>query len=171
MIKKAKRCESEKWKDIREQVSADMDEEIQRRLRKIKKDLLGQDHGDSRSCVRKFLDTSPSDALQAVFNCCLEMFDGSRAKKITQFLTTVIEDSLGRRLFQLALHMSCKRLLGDTLENLVDERVKTELEAAASLASHTETETGPDPPSEGLIFFVLVYFGENILKPPGWISS
>ena len=156
MIKKAKRCESEKWKDIREQVSADMDEEIQRRLQKIKKDLLGQDHGDSRSCVKKFLDTSPSDALKAVFNCCLEMFDGSREKRITQFLTTVIEDSLGRQLFQLALYMSCKRLLGDALENLVDERVKKELETANNLASRTETERGLDPPSEGLIFYVLV---------------
>ena len=156
MIKNAQHSESEKWKDIREQVSADMDEEIQRHLRKIKKDLLGQDPGDSRSCVRRFLDTSPADALRAVFDCCSEMFEGSRAKKITQFVTTVIEDSHGRNLFQLVLHMSCKRLLGDALEYLVDERVKIELEAAKSHTSHTETDTGADPPSEGLMFFGLV---------------
>ena len=171
MIKKAKHSDSEKWKDIREQVSADMDEEIERHLRKIRRDLLGQDLGDSKSCVKKFLDTSPIDALKAVFDCCLETFEGSRAKKITQFLKTVTEDSHGRHVFQLALYMSCKRLLGDALENLVDEKVKKELETANSLASRTETETGLDPPSEGLILFVLVLFEKIILKPLGLVLS
>ena len=58
MIKKAKKCESERWKAIREQILVDMDEEIMRNMHKIKKDLLGQDLGDLRSCVMKFLDVS-----------------------------------------------------------------------------------------------------------------
>ena len=153
MIKKAKHCESEKWKAAREQVSVDMDEEIQRHLRKIKKDLLGQEPGDLRSCVMKFLDTSPADALRAVFDCCLEMFNGKREKTITKFLNTVVQDSIGRRLFQLALNMSCKRLLGDALEELVENKVKAE--AANSKASRKEIETKPVPPSEGLILLAL----------------
>ena len=154
MIKKAKRCESEKWKAAREQVSDDMDEEIQRHLRKIKKDLLGQELGDLRSCVRKFLDTSPVNALNEVFGCCMEIFDGNRQKMITKFLTTITEDSLGRRLFQLALNMSCKHLLGDSLDELVDDKLKTE--AAKSKANSKEAKDGPIPPSKGLFACLFV---------------
>lgn len=151
MIKKAKHCESEKWKAVRDQVSSDMEEDLKKHLRKIKKDLLGQELGDLRSCVMKFLDTSPVDALNAVFNCCLEIFDGKREKKITKFLTLITQDSLGRSLFQLALCMSCKRLLGNALEELVDCEVDLKLQEAINEANNRETKTRPVPPSEGLI--------------------
>lgn len=151
MIKKAKHCESEKWKAVREQVSSDMEEDLKKHFRKIKKDLLGQELGDLRSCVMKFLDTSPVDALNAVFNCCLEIFDAKREKKITKFLTLITQDSLGRTLFQLALSMSCKRLLGDVLEKLVASEVDLQLQDAVNAANNRETKTRPVPPSEGLI--------------------
>ena len=151
MIKKAKHCESEKWKAVREQVSSDMEEDLKKHFRKIKKDLLGQELGDLRSCVMKFLDTSPVDALNAVFNCCLEIFDAKREKKITKFLTLITQDSLGRTLFQLALSMSCKRLLGDELEKLVASEVDLQLQDAVKAANNRETKTRPVPPSEGLI--------------------
>lgn len=154
VIKKAKHGDSEKWKAIREQVSVDLEEEIQRHLRKIKKDLLGQELGDFRSCVMKFLDASPVDALKAVFDCCLEMFDGKRQKKITKFFTTITGDSLGRKLFQEALYMSCKRLLGDALEELVAKEVKTQV--ANSETKRRETETQPVKPSEGFISFLVL---------------
>ena len=156
MIKKAKRCESEKWKAAREQVSDDMDEEIQRHLRKIKRDLLGQELGDLRSCVMKLLDTPTTDALKAVFDCCLEMFDKNRQKKITEFLTMITKDTDGRRLFQLALNMSCKRLLGDAVEKLVDDKVKTE--AAKSKANSKEAKAGRVPPSKGLFVCCCFFF-------------
>lgn len=159
MIKKAKHGESEKWKAIREQVSVDLEEEIERHLRKIKKDLLGQELGDLRSCVKRFLDTSPVDSLKAVFHCCLELFDGKRQKKITKFFTIVTGDSLGRKLFQQALYISCKRLLGDALEELVAKEVETQV--ANSEAERRETETRPVPPSEGL--FSPNIFLENIV--------
>ncbi|XP_078347983.1 uncharacterized protein LOC144633073 isoform X2 [Oculina patagonica] len=149
VIKKAKHGESEKWKAVREQVTIDMDEEIQRHLRKIKKDLLGQELGDLRSCVMRFLDTSPVDSLKAVFNCCLEMFAGKHQKQITKFFTMVTGDLLGRRLFQLACYMSCKRLLGDALQELVDTQV--EMQAANNETQRKETEARPVPPSEGVI--------------------
>ena len=155
MIKKAKRCESEKWKAAREQVSVDMDEEIQRHLRKIKRDLLGQELGDLRSCVMKLLDTSTTDALRAVFDCCLEMFDKNRQKKITEFLTMMTKDNLGRRLFQLALYVSCKPLLGNALEALVNIKFNTEV--ANGRANQTETESRPVTPSEGLISFCFLF--------------
>ena len=151
MIKKAKHCESEKWKAVREQVSSDMEEDLKKHLRKIKKDLLGQELGDLRSCVMKFLDTSPVDALNAVFNCCLEMFDGKRETKMTKFLTMITQDSLGRNLFQLALSMSCKRLLGNALEELVASEVDSKVQDAINEANNRETKTRPVPPSEGLI--------------------
>lgn len=151
MIKTAKRCESEKWKAAREQVSTDMEEEIQRHLRKIKKDLLGQELGDLRSCIMKFLETSPVDALNAVFNCCLEMFDGKRQEKITKFLTMITKDSLGRNLFQLALYMSCKHLLRDAMEELVASEVDSKVQDTINEANSRETEARPAPPSEGLI--------------------
>ena len=99
----------------------------------------------------KFLDTSPVGALNAVFNCCLEMFDGKRETKITKFLTMITQDSLGRNLFQLALSMSCKRLLGDALEELVASEIDSKVQDAINEANNRETKTRPVPPSEGLI--------------------
>lgn len=154
MIKKAKHCESEKWKAAREQVSIDMEEEIQRHLRKIKKDLLGQELGDLRSCVMKFLEVSPVDTLNAVFNCCLEMFEGKRQKKITKFFAMITGDSLGRKLFQLALYVSCKHLLGDALEELVAREVDSKVQDTINEANSRETESRSVPPSEGLICLI-----------------
>ena len=131
-----------------------MDEEIQRHLRKIKKDLLGQEHSDLRSCVKKVLDASPVDAIKEIFDCCLGLFEGNRQKAITKFFTSVIEDVLGRRLFQLALYMSCKRLIGDALEQLVEDEV--EKQVASNMKDIRETETRPLPPSEGLFSFTRV---------------
>ena len=141
---------------MREQVSSDMEEDLKKHLRKIKKDLLGQELGDLRSCVMKFLDTSPVDALNAVFNCCLQMFDGKREKKITKFLTLITQDSLGRSLFQLALSMSCKRLLGGALEELVTCEVDLKVQDAIDQANNRETKTRPVPPSEGLISSIAI---------------
>ena len=149
MIKKAKHCESEKWKAVREKVSVDMEEDLTKHLRKIKKDLLGQEVGDLRSCVNKFLEASPVDALNAVFDCCLELFDGKREKKITKFLTLITKDSFGRNLFQLALYMSCKRLLGETLEELVAREVDSKVQETIIQANSREAETRPVPPSQG----------------------
>ena len=154
MIKKAKHCESEKWKAAREQVSFDMEEEIQRHLRKLKKDLLGQELGDLRSCVRKFLETSPVDALNAVFSCCLEMFEGKRQKKMSEFFAMITGDSLGRNLFQLALNMSCKRLLGAALEELVASEVDSKVQDTINEANSREAEARSVPPSEGLISLI-----------------
>lgn len=127
-----------------------MDEDMQRHLRKIKRDLLGQELGDLRSCVNKFLDTSPVDALNAVFNCCLDMFDGKLQKQITKFFATITGNSLGRSLFQLALYMSCKHLLGAALEELVTSEVETR--TANCVAKSRATESRPVPPTEGLIY-------------------
>ena len=160
MIKKAKHSDSEKWKAVREQVSVDMEEDINKRLRKIKKDLLGQELGDLRSCVMKFLETSPVDTLNAVFNCCLELFDGKREKQITKFLTMITVDSLGRNLFQLALYMSCKSLLGAALQKLVATEVDSKVQEALIQANSREMETRPVPPSEGLISLISS-FKEN----------
>jgi len=99
----------------------------------------------------KFLDTSPVDALNAVFNCCLQVFDGKQEKKITKFLTVITKDSLGRNLFQLALSMSCKRLFRDALEELVASEVDSKVQDSINEANNRETETRPVPPSEGLI--------------------
>lgn len=148
VIKQAKRSESERWKAAREKVSVDMDEEIERHLRKIKKDLLGQELGDLRSCVMKLLDTSPVDALKEIFNCSMQLFEGKRQTKVSKFLSLVTEDSLGRRLFQLALSMSCKRLVGDSLEQLVADEVQKQ--TAEKERERREEEKRPVPPSEGL---------------------
>lgn len=152
VIKTAKGSESERWKAVREQFATDLDEEIERHLRKIKRDLLGQDLGDHRSCVMKMIDTlaSPVDAMNAIFECCLECFEGKRQKQITTFLAAITGDALGRRLFQLALYVSCKRLVGDALDHLVREEV--EKQVASKLKDVTETEEKrPVPPSEGSI--------------------
>lgn len=148
MIKQAKKSDSERWKAVREKVSVDMDEELERRLRKIKKDLLGKELGDLRSCVMKLLDASPVDALKEIFNCSMELFEGQHQKKISNFLSLITEDSLGRRLFQLALSMSCKRLLGDALKQLV--AVEAKKQAAENERKKREEEKPLVPPSEGL---------------------
>lgn len=96
-----------------------MEEDLKKYFRKIKKDFFGQELGDLRSCVMKFFDIFFVDALNVVFNCCLEIFDGKREKKITKFLILIIQDSFGRSLFQLVFFMSCKRLFGDVLEELI----------------------------------------------------
>ncbi|XP_068715873.1 uncharacterized protein [Montipora foliosa] len=152
VIKTAKRSESERRKAVREQFAIDLDEEIERHLRKIKRDLLGQDLGDHRSCVMKMINTlaSPVDAMNAIFECCLECFEGKRQKQITNFLAAITGDALGRRLFQLALYVSCKRLVGDALDHLVREEV--EKQVASKLKDVTETEEKrPVPPSEGSV--------------------
>lgn len=108
----------------------------------------------------KFLETSPVDALNAVFDCCLEMFDGKREKEITKFLTVITKDSLGRNLFQLALSMSCKRLLGDALEELVASEVDSKVQDTINEANSREAETRPVPPSEGLISLIFQFIRE-----------
>lgn len=91
---------------------------------------------------------SPVDAMNAIFECCLECFEGKRQKQITKFLAAITGDALGRRLFQLALYVSCKRLVGDALNHLVQEEV--EKQVACKLKDVTETEEKrPVPPSEG----------------------
>ena len=147
MIKKAKKCESERWKAIREQILVDMDEEIMRNMHKIKKDLLGQDLGDLRSCVMKFLDVSPVDALNEIFQCSMQLFPVEHQKKISEFLTIITKDSFGRQLFQLALSMSCKRLLGDAFEQLVTDEVRKQ----AVNTVNENLEESPTPPCEGLL--------------------
>ena len=147
MIKKAKKCESERWKAIREQILVDMDEEIMRNMHKIKKDLLGQDLGDLRSCVMKFLDVSPVDALNEIFQCSMQLFPVEHQKKISEFLTIITKDSFGRQLFQLALSMSYKRLLGDAFEQLVTDEVRKQ----AANTVNENLEEPPTPPCEGLL--------------------
>ncbi|XP_022793492.1 uncharacterized protein LOC111332406 isoform X4 [Stylophora pistillata] len=149
VIKKAKQLKTKRLGVIREEISIEMEEEIQRHLRKIKKDLLGQELGDLRSCVMKFLDKSPTDILKAVFECCLEMFDENRQGKVMTFLTMLTKHALGRRLFQLALCVSCKPLLGEAVEALVNNRINTEV--ASRKANHEETRIRPVPPSEGAV--------------------
>lgn len=165
MLKKVKHSKTERWGAIREEMSIEMEEEIQRCLRKIKRDLLGQELGDLRSCVMKFFDKSPTDVLKAVFECCLEMFDESRQGKVTTFLTMLTKHKLGRQLFQLALCASCKPLLGEAMEELVNIKINTEV--ANRKANHEKTSTRPVPPSEGklinyfsisFLFFCFVYF-------------
>lgn len=151
MIKQAKRSDSERWKTAREEVSADMDKDIQKQLRKIKKDLLGQELGDLRSCVMRILDASPVDALNELFNCCLQLFEGKPQKKITDFFTCITGNALGRRLFQLALNTSCKRLVGDAIEQMVAGEV--EKQVADNARQSQEKDTRPVAPSEGLHFF------------------
>ena len=151
MIKKAKRSESERWKAIREKVVIDLDEEIQRHMKKIKKDLLGRELGDLRSCVMTFLDASPVDALNEIFSCSLQLFEGKR-QEITQFLAAITGDSLGRRLFQLALYMSCRRLIGDALKQLVSDEVQKQ--AAGNVMERQETAPRATPPSEGLLSLI-----------------
>ena len=147
MIKKAKKCESERWKTIREEVLVEMDKEIKRNMQKIQKDLLGQEPGDLRSCVMKFLDVSPVDALKEIFQCSMQLFSIKHQEKISEFLTIITKDSLGRQLFQLALAMSCKRLLGDTFEQLVANEVQKQVTSAVVECLNEP----PTPPSEGLL--------------------
>ena len=162
MIKKAKRSDSERWKTVREHVAADLDEEIQRHLKKIKKDLLGQEVGDLRSCAMKVIGASPVDALNEIFDCCLDVFEGKRQKKITNFFATITGDALGRRLFQLALTASCKRLVGDTLDSLVEQKVEEQF--ANRMKDLQETaEIRPLPPSEGCISGMYLHFVNNLM--------
>lgn len=151
MIKKAKRSDSERWKAVREQFATDLDEEIERHLRKIKRDLLGQDLGDHKSCVVKMINTlaSPVDAMNAIFESCLDCFEGKRQKQITKFLAAITGDSLGRRLFQLALYVSCKRLVGDSLDHLVQEEVGKQVACKLKDVTEIEEKKRPVPPSEG----------------------
>ena len=50
-------------------------------MRKIQKDLLGQELGDLRSCVMKFLDVSPVVALNEIFQCSMQLFSMKHLKK------------------------------------------------------------------------------------------
>ena len=142
-----------------------MDEEIKRNMQKIQKDLLGQELGDLRCCVMKFLHVSPVDALSETFQCSMQLFSVNHRKKISEFLTIITKDSFGRQLFQLALAMSCKRLLGDAFEQLVTDEVQ---EQVAKVAVECLDEP-PTPPSEGLLnckFFLAV-----VSNPNDWSKS
>ena len=145
--KKCQKNVRERWKTIREEVLEEMDKEIKRNMRKIQKDFLGQELGDLRSCVMKFLDMSPVDALNEIFQCSIQLFSIKHQKKISEFLTIITKDSFGRQLFQLALAMSCKRLLGDAFEQLVANEVQKRVPSAV-VECLNET---PTRPSEGLL--------------------
>ena len=76
----------------------------------------------------------------------------SNIKKISEFLTIITKDSFGRQLFQLALAMSCKRLLGDAFEQLVAIEVQKQVPSAV-VECLNET---PTRPSEGLLNWTLI---------------
>ena len=155
MIKKAKRSDSVRWNIVREQYENDLNEEIERHLKKIKKKLLGQEVGDLRSCAMKLIGTSPVNALQEIFDCCLDCFEGENHEDITNFLATITENTLGRRLFQLALTVSCRNLIGETLDSMVQKEVDKQI-ASRMNDLKEKKELRAQPPSEGLVFPLLL---------------
>ena len=162
MIKQAKRHESERWKTARETVSKEMDAEIVAHLRKIKKDLLGQEPGDLRSRIMKLLDASPVDILNDVFSCCLEFFEGQRQKRASKFFAMVTSDSLGRQLFQLALHTACRRLVGPIPEDACTAAGAVKPPDKSKMQGGRKKE--PIPPSAGLLRYCLLYF-TSLIQP------
>ena len=155
MIKKAKRSGRERWYTVMEQYESDLKEEIERHLKKIKKKLLGEEFGDLRSCAMKLIDTSPLIALQEIFDCCLDCFDGENHDDITNFLFTITENALARRLFQLALTVSCRSLIGETLDSMVQKEVDKQVASRMNDFNEKE-ELQVQPHSEGLVLPLLL---------------
>ena len=155
MIKKAKRSGSVRWNTVREQYENGLKEDIERHLKKIKKKLLGEEVGDLRSCVMKLIDTTTVNALQEIFNCCLDCFDGENHEDITNFLTTITENALARRLFQLSLTVSCRSLIGETLDSMVQKEVDKQVASRVNDLNEKE-ELQVQPHSEGLVLQLLL---------------
>lgn len=79
----------------------------------MKKRFLGSNQGgpDHDALVNNLWDLSPVEILQKLFEYCMQFFQGKVKKKVEDFIQTCTGDKTCRKLFQLALHKSCRELV------------------------------------------------------------
>ena len=84
----------------------------------MRKELLGEQDGDLRSLVQKLQDSSISDIIVSIYDCCEKIFVGKNKIKVTAFLKMLTSDKSARRLFELAIHIGCRLIVhsGDDME-------------------------------------------------------
>ena len=114
LLKSVKRCcsaESTTRRESEQKMLKEITDEIEQQIPKIKKQLLGSNINDPDALVNKFLDLSPVDVLQKLFHYCEQFFEGKTRIKVTKFVMMCNSDKPSRKLFQLALHKSCRDLV------------------------------------------------------------
>lgn len=89
----------------------EISDEIEQRLSRTKKQLLGSNVHDHDALVNQLLDLSPVDVLQKLFQYCEQLFQGKTKTKVTNFVMMCNSDKPSRKLFQLALHKACHDLV------------------------------------------------------------
>ena len=75
--------------------------------------MLGDNKGfaDHDALVNQLIDLSPVDILKKLFEYCMEFFQGKVRKNVEAFIKTCLTERLCRKLFQLALHKTCRELV------------------------------------------------------------
>ena len=123
-------------------------EEIEQQIPKIKKQLLGSSFHDPDALVNQFLDLSPVDILQKLFQYCEKYFEGKMKTKVTRFVMMCNSDKPSRKLFQLALHKACFDLVKPPVDNVKQEN-KTSEEKRQTTKHNDDYGGGESCPTQG----------------------
>lgn len=111
----------------------------------MRKELLGEHDGDLRSLVQKLQDSSISDILVKIYECCEEIFFGKNKTKVQVFLKMLTSDKNGRKLFELAVHIGCRKIQKLPATNDESDRSESEEEDNSS-----QDASNLPPPREGI---------------------
>ena len=114
----------------------------------MKKELLGDHDRDLRSLVQKLQESSISDILVKIYECCEELFFGKNRTKVQNFLKMLTSDMYGRKLFELAVHIGCKTILKppQEMKESCEESDLSESEGVSRSGAHPNQL---EPPQEG----------------------
>lgn len=132
---------------------------------------MGSSHKDERSLLGKLLGSSVTDILISIFEHCEPAFQNHHTimrkdmKKVESCLETLVGNKALREMFNVALHMGCKSIVGDVLE-VIKEEIRDDLEK-----EEQEKAKAVKPPKKGknvttavqknffiCFFFVFLYF-------------
>lgn len=152
---------------------AEIADDIEQQIPRIKKKLLGSNTNDPDALVNQLLNRSPVEILQTLFQYCEKYFQGKTQKKVTAFVQMCTSDKPSRKLFQLALHKACHDLVKpvDDFRNrkgtaeVVEEKLPT--------ANHdsVDAENCPCPSQGESILYVIMIPNFNLKQQYPCITS
>jgi len=118
---------------VEQELVVDLEKDFKRRCNKIREDLLGASHHDEKSLLRKLLGCPVTDSLISIFDHCRPAFQHHHTVKwkdlnnVESFLNAMVRNEPLRNMFNVALHMGCKAIVCDVLEEIKAE-IREDLE-------------------------------------------
>ncbi|XP_078599079.1 uncharacterized protein LOC144874602 isoform X2 [Branchiostoma floridae x Branchiostoma japonicum] len=150
VIKTAQRHEKEVTERVRNRLKAEMEQEIEQQLFKIKRKVFQASDPESDGHERKlrYASLAAADAVLEVYECCYEMFNPSMRRTIDDFFHQVLKDPLATKIFQVAL--CCGKL------DLPDDARGRDSSSSSEEEDDDEDEQGssnrkPSPPESAIL--------------------